>query len=152
MKAKVLMVCLGNICRSPLAEGILQAKLPQEHFLVDSAGTGNWHAGELPDPRSIEIAKKYGIDLTTQRARQFKKSDFSTFDYIYVMDQSNYNNVIQLAETQEDKEKVRLLLDVIDATKKAEVPDPYYGGPDGFEHVFQLIDEACILIAKHLKS
>lgn len=152
MKAKVLMVCLGNICRSPLAEGILQAKLPQEHFLVDSAGTGNWHVGELPDPRSIEVAKKYGIDLTTQRARQFKKSDFSTFDYIFVMDQSNYNNVIQLTENQEEKNKVRLLLDVLDATKKAEVPDPYYGGPDGFEHVFQLIDEACNLIAKNLKS
>ena len=152
MQVKVLMVCLGNICRSPLAEGILQAKLPREHFLVDSAGTGNWHAGELPDPRSIEVAKKYGIDLTTQRARQFKKSDFSTFDHIFVMDRSNYNNVIQLAQTAEDKAKVHLLLEVIDAAQKTEVPDPYYGGPDGFEHVFQLIDEACSLIAKKLKS
>lgn len=152
MKAKVLMVCLGNICRSPLAEGILQAKLPQEDFLVDSAGTGNWHVGELPDQRSIAVARKYGIDLTTQRARQFKKSDFSTFDYIFVMDQSNYNNVVQLAEKPEDVQKVRLLLDVIHPDKKAEVPDPYYGGPDGFEHVFQLVDEACTLIAKDLKS
>ncbi|MGG5507374.1 MULTISPECIES: low molecular weight protein-tyrosine-phosphatase [unclassified Myroides] len=152
MKVKVLMVCLGNICRSPLAEGILQAKLPQEHFLVDSAGTGNWHAGEQPDSRSIDVAKKYGIDLTAQRARQFQKSDFSTFDHIFVMDQSNYNNVIQLAETAEDKAKVRLLLEVVDATKKAEVPDPYYGGPDGFEQVYQLIDQACTLIASDLKS
>lgn len=152
MKVKVLMVCLGNICRSPLAEGILQAKLPQEDFLVDSAGTGNWHVGELPDQRSIAVARKYGIDLTTQRARQFKKSDFSTFDYIFVMDQSNYNNVVQLAEKPEDAQKVRLLLDVIHPGKKAEVPDPYYGGPDGFEHVFQLVDEACTLIAKDLKS
>lgn len=152
MKAKVLMVCLGNICRSPLAEGILQAKLPQEDFLVDSAGTGNWHVGELPDQRSIAVARKYGIDLTTQRARQFKKSDFTAFDYIFVMDQSNYNNVIQLAENPEDVQKVRLLLDITHPGKKAEVPDPYYGGPDGFEHVFQLVDEACTLIAQDLKS
>lgn len=152
MKAKILMVCLGNICRSPLAEGILQAKLPKADFLVDSAGTGNWHVGELPDPRSIEVAKKYKIDLTTQRARQFKKEDFSTFDFIYVMDRSNYNNVIQLAETAEDRAKVRLLLAVIESTKKTEVPDPYYGGPDGFEQVFQLIDQACTLIARDLKS
>jgi len=152
MKTKVLMVCLGNICRSPLAEGILQAKLPQEDFLVDSAGTGNWHVGELPDQRSIAVARKYGIDLTTQRARQFKKSDFSTFDYIFVMDQSNYNNVIQLAASPEEIQKVRLLLDVIHPGKKTEVPDPYYGGPDGFEHVFKLVDEACERIAKKLKS
>lgn len=152
MQTKVLLVCLGNICRSPLAEGILRAKLSQDDFLIDSAGTGNWHVGQLPDQRSIDIANKYGIDLTTQRARQFIKADFTTFDYIYVMDQSNYTQVIQLAETTEDIQKVRLLLDVIDPGKKTEVPDPYFGGADGFEHVFQLIDQACTLIANNLKS
>lgn len=152
MKTKVLLVCLGNICRSPLAEGILRAKLPQDDFLIDSAGTGNWHVGELPDQRSIDIANKYGIDLTTQRARQFIKDDFTTFDHIYVMDQSNYTNVIQLAEKTEDIQKVHLLLDAIDPGKKTEVPDPYFGGADGFEQVYQLIDQACTLIAKKLKS
>ncbi|WP_413512483.1 low molecular weight protein-tyrosine-phosphatase [Myroides odoratus] len=152
MKTKVLLVCLGNICRSPLAEGILRAKLPQDDFLIDSAGTGNWHIGELPDQRSIDIANKYGIDLTTQRARQFIKDDFTTFDHIYVMDQSNYTNVIQLAEKTEDIQKVHLLLDAIDPGKKTEVPDPYFGGADGFEQVYQLIDQACTLIAKKLKS
>lgn len=150
MKAKILIVCLGNICRSPLAEGILQSKLSKENYLVDSAGTGGWHAGELPDNRSIAIAKKYGIDLTTQRARQFKKSDFKEFDFIYVMDHSNYNNVIALASSEEEKQKVELLLNVDSATKNQEVPDPYYGGEDGFEHVFTLVDQACSKIAKDL--
>ena len=86
---KILMVCLGNICRSPLAEGIMKTKLP-ENFKVDSAGTGNWHVGKLPDERSIDIAYKHGIDITDQRARQFKVEDFDTYDLIYVMDQSNY--------------------------------------------------------------
>lgn len=86
MATKILMVCLGNICRSPLAEGILRSKLPKDKFLVDSAGTGGWHAGELPDNRSMKIASKYGIDISHQRARQFQVQDFHTFDYIYVMD------------------------------------------------------------------
>ncbi len=152
MKAKILMVCLGNICRSPLAEGILQSKLSENEFLVDSAGTGAWHAGELPDKRSIAVAKKYGIDLTNQRARQFTISDFEEFDFIYVMDKSNYNNVIQLAKSEEDKQKVNLILNVDSTTKNQEVPDPYYGGDNGFEHVFQLLDKACNKIANNLKS
>jgi len=152
MKAKILMVCLGNICRSPLAEGILQSKLSENEFLVDSAGTGAWHAGELPDKRSIAVAKKYGIDLTNQQARQFTISDFEEFDFIYVMDKSNYNNVIQLAKSEEDKQKVNLILNVDSTTKNQEVPDPYYGGDNGFEHVFQLLDKACNKIANNLKS
>lgn len=152
MQTKILMVCLGNICRSPLAEGILQNKLPNNKFLVDSAGTGAWHSGELPDKRSIAIAKKYGIDLTKQRARQFTISDFKEFDYIYVMDKSNYNNVIQLAKSNEEKQKVDLILNVDLTTKNKEVPDPYYGGEDGFEQVYQLLDKACSKIADELKS
>ncbi len=152
MEIKILMVCLGNICRSPLAEGILQSKLPNNKFLVDSAGTGAWHSGELPDKRSITIAKKYGIDLTNQRARQFTTADFEEFDYIYVMDESNYKNVIQLAKSDEEKQKVDLILNVDSTTKNQEVPDPYYGGDDGFEQVYQLLDKACNKIADNLKS
>ena len=150
MATKILMVCLGNICRSPLAEGILQSKLPKDKFNVDSAGTGGWHAGELPDSRSMKIASKYGIDISYQRARQFKIQDFHAFDYIYVMDQSNYQNVLQLAPNEIVKSKVKLILDEITPNLKAEVPDPYYGGEDGFEHVFQLLDEACERIVKRL--
>jgi protein-tyrosine phosphatase len=147
---KILMVCLGNICRSPLAEGILKSKLPKNKFLVDSAGTGGWHSGELPDKRSIAIAKKYSIDLTDQRARQFKKSDFDTFDYIYVMDTSNYSNVINLASNEEQKSKVKLILNEVFPNENIEVPDPYYGGDSGFENVFQMLDQACNEIAKKI--
>ena len=97
MPVKILRVCLGNICRSPLAEGILQSKLPQESFLVDSAGTGGWHVGQEPDKRSILTAKNRGLNIAHQRARQFRKKDFDSFDYIYVMDNSNYKNVLALA-------------------------------------------------------
>ncbi len=152
MKTKVLMVCLGNICRSPLAEGILKSKLPHSSFLIDSAGTGAWHAGEQPDKRSIAIAKKHGIDLTAQRARQFKMADFEIFDHIYVMDKSNYENVVKLATTTEAIQKVKLILNEIDPSTNKEVPDPYYGGDDGFENVFQLLDKACTQIANKLTN
>ena len=99
MASKILMVCLGNICRSPLAEGIMRVKLSKD-FIVDSAGTGGWHAGELPDKRSISTAKNRGLDITSQKARQFKISDFDTFDYIYVMDNSNYKDVMALAPNE----------------------------------------------------
>ncbi len=132
---KILMVCLGNICRSPLAEGILQSKLNEE-FLIESAGTGNWHVGQSPDERSVLIARKYGIDISKQRARQFQPDDFKKFDLIFVMDSSNYDTVIKLAENEEQRKKVRLILD------DADVPDPYFGGEDGFENVFQLLDKA----------
>ncbi len=150
MPTKILMVCLGNICRSPLAEGILQAKLPKDKFLVDSAGTGGWHAGELPDKRSIETAKNRGLDITNQRARQFKTSDFDTFDYIYVMDMSNYKNVLSLSENENQKSKVKLILNELFPNENVEVPDPYYGGQDGFEQVYNMLDQACDIIAKKL--
>ena len=91
------MVCLGNICRSPLAEGILQSKVNDDKVFVDSAGTAAYHVGELPDKRSIEVARKYGIDLTNQRARKFTSKDFTEFDSIYAMDKENYHNVLSLA-------------------------------------------------------
>jgi protein-tyrosine phosphatase len=150
MAAKILMVCLGNICRSPLAEGIMRSKLSND-FIVDSAGTGGWHAGELPDKRSIATAKNKGLDITNQRARQFKTSDFESFDYIYVMDNSNYKDVIALAPNEEAKSKVKLILNEIFPGENVDVPDPYYGGQDGFENVFNMLNEACDVIAGKLK-
>ena len=150
MASKILMVCLGNICRSPLAEGIMRSKL-SEDFIVDSAGTGGWHTGELPDKRSISTAKNRGLDITNQRARQFKKSDFDTFDYIFVMDNSNYRDVLALAPNDVAKSKVKLILNEIFPGENVDVPDPYYGGQDGFENVFDMLDQACEEIARKLK-
>ena len=149
MASKILMVCLGNICRSPLAEGIMRSKL-SEDFTVDSAGTGGWHAGELPDKRSIATAKNRGLDITNQRARQFKKSDFEIFDHIFVMDNSNYKDVLALAPNEEAKSKVKLILNEIFPNENVDVPDPYYGGQDGFENVFDMLDQACEEIARKL--
>lgn len=149
---KILMVCLGNICRSPLAEGILKSKLPQESFVVESAGTSNYHIGELPDSRSIDVAKKHHIDITNQRGRQFVIEDFDEFDIIYAMDTSNYRNIVKLARTPEDIDKVKLILDELQNHNLKDVPDPYYGGTNGFENVFKMLDLACKNIAKKLTS
>ena len=152
MPTKVLMVCLGNICRSPLAEGVLQSKLPINKCIVDSAGTANYHVGTAPDKRSIVTAKKFGIDISQQKCRQLSKSDFKTFDYIYVMDNYNYKNVIAIAPNKASKQKVKLILNEVDSTSDLEVPDPYYGEMEDFEHVFHLLDEACTLIASKIHS
>lgn len=150
MKTKILMVCLGNICRSPLAEGILKSKVDPTITIVDSAGTAGYHIGNAPDPRSITVAKKYGIDISKQVCRKFTMQDFKEFTSIYVMDNSNYNNIVALAQNQEQKDKVSLLLQQSN-TNITEVPDPYYGGDQGFEDVYNLIDQACNNIAKTLK-
>ena len=144
------MVCLGNICRSPLAESILASKLPKEGFKVDSAGTGNYHLGKNPDLRSIAIAKKNGIDISCQKARKFTVEDFTTFDYIYVMDQTNYNDVINLAPNSELKKKVNLILNELFPGENVDVPDPYFGLENGFTSVYQMLDEVCEIIAKKL--
>lgn len=150
MPVKILMVCLGNICRSPLAEGILTSKLSSDQFHIDSAGTGSWHVGHAPDKRSISTAKKNGLNISHQKGRQFQKSDFDTFDYIFVMDNSNYNDVIHLAQNETQKEKVQLILDAIFPNENVDVPDPYYGVANGFDMVYQMLDEACEVIAERL--
>lgn len=144
------MVCLGNICRSPLAEGILQSKVNDDKVFVDSAGTAAYHVGELPDTRSIEVARKYGIDLTNQRARKFTTKDFADFDSIYAMDKENYNNILSLATDASQTEKVKMILNDTNPQQNLSVPDPYYGGDEGFENVYQMLDEACEIIAKKL--
>ena len=146
----ILMVCLGNICRSPLAHGILESKLPKDLFYVDSAGTANYHVGDSPDHRSIAVAKSNGIDISNKRCRQFKVSDFDTFDYIYAMDQSNFENIIKLARTTDDIAKVKLILEVHSSIKDKRVPDPYYGDISDFKHVYALLDQACSLVSKTL--
>lgn len=138
------MVCLGNICRSPLAEGIMKQKIREADldWTVDSAGTGHWHAGQLPDRRSIVTAGQHGIDITDQRARQFQVADFERFDKIFVMDPQNLRDVLRLARTEEHRAKVALILDQLHPGEQRAVPDPYYDD-DGFEEVFQMLDRAC---------
>ena len=144
------MVCLGNICRSPLAEGILKSKIDSNNIFVDSAGTGHWHIGKKPDPRSIEVAKKHQLDITDQRARQFSKQDFDDFDYIFVMDNSNKKDVLSIARNDSDKEKIHLMLNEIFPNENMDVPDPYYGGSEGFQNVYRMLDLSCDSIANRL--
>lgn len=145
------MVCLGNICRSPLAEGLLASKLPLDKFTVDSAGTGDWHVGSSPDPRSIEVAKRNGLDISHQRGRQFKTTDFEEFDHIFVMDASNLRHVQSLASTNDHKQKVKLILNELFPGENMDVPDPYFGLHDGFNSVYAMLDEATENIARKLK-
>lgn len=144
------MVCLGNICRSPLAEGILKSKLFRADVVLDSAGTGAYHIAEKPDKRSIAIAKINGIDITDQRARKFLVEDFDKFDLIYVMDQANYRDVISLARNQKDVSKVKMILNEVFPNENLDVPDPYLGGDYGFKNVYKMLDEACDIIAKKI--
>lgn len=147
---RVLMVCLGNICRSPLAEGILKSKVDTTQIVIDSAGTGNYHIGKLPDSRSIKTAKNHGIDITDQRCRQFTVDDFDAFDVIYVMDNSNKRNVLSLARNENDVQKVKMIMNELFPNENVDVPDPYTGGLYGFENVYQMLDKACDIIVKKL--
>ena len=147
---RILMVCLGNICRSPLAEGILKHKTKNLDVVVDSAGTASYHVGSLPDSRSIEIANKNGIDLTGQRARQFSEKDFDDFDKIYAMDTNNYSNIISLGRNQSDRDKVDVILNELTPKSYDSVPDPYYGAGDGFQIVYNMLDNACDAIVGKL--
>lgn len=140
---KILMVCLGNICRSPLAEGILKEKLKQRSIIweVDSAGTSGTHSGELPDSRSIQVANKYGIDITDQRSRRVRSIDYEEFDLIFAMDVQNYKDLLALAR-EDEKDKIKLILNEVYPDKNMSVPDPYWND-DGFESVYKMLDEAC---------
>ncbi len=149
---KILMVCLGNICRSPLAEGILRHKIKEAglDWEVQSAGTGSWHIGEAPDPRSQKIAKINGIDISKQKAQKFSQKHFSEFDRIYTMDSSNYRDVVNMAINEEDKNKVELIMNLIEPGKNKAVPDPYYDD-DLYATVYEMLDKACEEIMKELK-
>ena len=138
------MVCLGNICRSPLAEGILADKIAKKglDWDVDSAGTGGWHVGNLPDYRSIAVAKKYGIDLTNQRARQLQLSDLEDFDLIFAMDSSNFSDIKTKAKNEQQINKIHLIRNLVNPNENRAVPDPYYDD-NGFEEVYFMLDEAC---------
>mgnify|MGYP000235639344 FL=1 len=151
---KILMVCLGNICRSPLAHGILEGKVNKAGLAitVDSAGTNGYHDGELPDPRSIDKANEYDIDITNQRSRQITQNDIQEFDFIYVMDSSNYNNIVALCNSPEEISKVKMIMNEVEPGKNISVPDPYFGDSDGFEKVYQMIDLACANIVNELKT
>ncbi len=152
---KILMVCLGNICRSPLAEGILRFHLEKEgidRVIVDSAGTSGWHNGEHPDSRSVLNARKNGVDISKLISRKFIAADFDTFDRIFVMDQSNHRDVLSLATKKEHESKVEMLLNISNPGSNKAVPDPYYGGENGFQEVFDLVDAACIELVKQIKT
>lgn len=141
---KILMVCLGNICRSPLAHGILQHKIDNLGLeaTIDSAGTNGFHNGELPDSRSMEIALLNGIDISYQRSRQINRKDIESFDLIYTMDASNYNNVMQMTRNEVEAQKVKMIMNELTPGKNINVPDPYYGGNDGFRNVYEMLDQA----------
>ena len=138
------MVCLGNICRSPMAEGILREKAHKKGLSieVDSCGTASYHVGEAPDSRAVKKSHEHGIDISMLRARQFSSKDFQNFDAILVMDESNYRDVLSLTKSQADKDKVKLILKDSSQSIEKNVPDPYYGGAQGFETVYQLLNKA----------
>lgn len=148
---KILMVCLGNICRSPMAEGVMRRKIEERKlaYQVDSAGTANYHVGESPDKRAIQKMKTYKTDISTLRGRQFTREDFDSFDLILAMDDSNYSNILKLARNDADRKKVAMILNYISPNSNMPVPDPYYGGDEGFERVYKLLDEACDAVLNH---
>lgn len=144
------MVCLGNICRSPIAQGVLESKARSLELFVDSAGTASYHIGEPPDQRAIKKAASYHIDISGYRGRQFSVEDFDAFDRIFAMDYSNYQNILKLARNEQDKQKVDLILNLLYPGEDMSVPDPYYGGEDGFENVYQLLNSACDVFIKKI--
>ena len=152
---RILMVCLGNICRSPLAEGILRKKLQEAEMNgieVDSAGTSGYHSGENPDQRSVANAKKNGVDISGLVSRKFTANDFTLFDRIYVMDHSNHRDVLSLAKSEQDRSKVHLFLNVGFPGKNMAVPDPWYGGEQGFQEVFDLVNRNCDALVQELQN
>jgi len=152
---KLLVVCLGNICRSPMAEGALRARLSASPLAgrveVASAGTGGWHAGEPPDRRAIACAHGYGVDIGGQRARQLAAGDFDAFDWLLCADRANLRDVLRLAPPPR-RERVALLLDWAGVQPGGEVPDPYTGGPEDFRRVWRLVDSAAQAVVARLSA
>ena len=153
---RVLFVCLGNICRSPLAEGVFRDKVEaaglSDRIEIDSAGTGAWHAGEPPDRRMIATAKGHGVDIAQQRARQFVDTDLADYDHILAMDKSNLHDILYLDEGQDFGQRVTLFRQWDPEPGTYEVPDPYYGGPEGFEEVYRIVDRTAENLLAGLKA
>ena len=151
---KILFVCLGNICRSPLAEGIMADKIKKYGLKVevDSAGFETFHRGDPADPRSLAVAAEHGIDLSGHVARMFSVRDFDHFDLIYVMDRRNYNDVMGMARDSHDESKVDFILNLIAPGENRQVPDPWYGGREGFAKVYQMLDQACDQLLKEIST
>ena len=143
---RILFICMGNICRSPMAEGVFRRLLTEagltQAVQVDSAGTHSYHEGSEPDNRSQETARRRGLDLSAIRARRVRAKDFMDFDYLLVMDRQNHHDLLALCPQAQYREKIQLLMDYAPTLPDREVPDPYYGGPAGFELMMDLIEEA----------
>ena len=155
MPLKILMVCLGNICRSPMAHGILQHKVSalKLNWEIDSAGTSGYHKGELPDRRAIACMKRHDIDITYQRSRPITVADLRYYDRIFVMDRSNLKDVSDMAGTEHELKKVELMMTVVDAQNPEDVPDPYFGTEDsGFEKVYEMVDLATDRLIEKYKT
>lgn len=152
---RVLFVCMGNICRSPTAEGVFQALIEREQLTakiqIDSAGTHAYHIGNPPDARSQQAAQRRGVDLSRQRARQVRHEDFLEFDYVLAMDHSNYEDLLELCHPDYES-RLRLFLDFAPQQKERDVPDPYYGGAQGFERVLDLIEQASIGLLAEIRT
>jgi protein-tyrosine phosphatase len=150
---RVLFVCMGNICRSPLAQGVFENVLRREglegEVEVDSAGTGHWHVGSPPDERALSAASLRGVDISSQRARRITPEDCQNFDYVLTMDEENYHMVSSLCR---GSAVVRPFLDFATDSPEREVPDPYYGGADGFERVLDLVEEASEGLLKDIRE
>ena len=153
-KVKILFVCMGNICRSPTAQGVFESRVAAtelaQRVQIDSAGTHAYHVGEQPDPRATQAAAKRGIDLSRQRARRVEAADFARFDYVLAMDNSNLDDLLSICPEQHQG-KVRLFLEFVGPSVRHDVPDPYYGGPQGFERVLDLVEEGAEALIEDIR-
>jgi len=153
---RVLFVCLGNICRSPVADGVFRQKVAEAglsgKIIVDSAGTGSWHVGHAPDARMMRTAERHGVDISRLRARQFEASDFERFDHVLAMDRSNLADMLALARDTSHEDKTRLFRDHDPDPGDGQVPDPYYGGDQGFETVYNIVDRTCDALLEELRA